>query len=340
MIRSAWLQRALSGEGEGAGAGGGGGGGGGAGAGGETIRGNGARKVCVASLLVACVEQAGCDSWSFRTLYAPLRLLRRHPLRAEKYFWATVSSVRMVEMAFGGTVTQTRHLHRHAVLTCYLDALVDASDDLAWPLAFGLAVFGLRPHPPDFLPSQDAAMRADLRHDYPRLRLAAAGEHRDLIVGSLLDAAKVEGQRCLVPHLEHKLLSNLMCIRPFLVAGGLVDPDLMEPLAMVYTFFDDALDVLEDRDAGVVGAHLSDEAGIARGAALARRAISELNARSALDWSGLGQAAVAVAAAAAREQVMRPERYREIEAGVCTLCVHLVLTVSVALRALRRPRAG
>ena len=53
------------------------------------------------------------------------------------------------------------------------------------------------------------------------LRLAAAGEHKDLIVGSLLEAAKVEGQKLMVPHREHKLLSNLVCIRPFIVSGGI-----------------------------------------------------------------------------------------------------------------------
>jgi len=286
-------------------------------------------QVCPYSVARGCARRFASEWWAYATLYAPLRLWKRHPLRAEKYFWATVSSVEMVETAFGGAVPQTRHLHRHAVLTCYLDALVDKSGELGWPLGFGLAVFGLAPAPPPFLEAHDGALREALVHDYPRLRLAAAGEHRGLIVGSLLEAAAVESRKREVPLREHKLLSNLVCIRPFLVSGALVDPSLMEPLAMVYTFFDDALDVLEDLEEGGAS-HLGTEEGVASGASLARRAVSELNARALGDWSVVGEAAVGLATAAAREQIRRPESYRRAESAAPHVCVRLAIILFAA----------
>lgn len=287
---------------------------------------NGGEPVCPVRMAIECARRFCWERWAFATLYAPLRLLQRFPLRAEKYFWATVSSVQMIEGAFGGSAPQTRHLHRHAVLTCYLDALVDSSHDMAWPLAFGLAVFGLREAPPPFTDAHDGGFRSALRHDYPRLRLAAAGEHKDLIVSSLLEAAQVEAQKRMVSHREHKLLSNLVCIRPFIVSGGLMDADMMEPLAMVYTFFDDALDVLEDLDAGV-NTHMATVEGVAFGASLTRRAISELNAKAAggQDWAALGNMAVDVACAVARAQIKRPDEYRDAESAAVPICVRLAI---------------
>lgn len=301
----------------------------------ESAASNGGVPVCPVRMIYECVRRFCFERWAFDALYAPLRLLERFPLRAEKYYWATVSSVHMVERAFGGEARQTRHLHRHAVLTCYLDALVDSGGDLAWPLEFGLAVFGIREAPPPFLDSHGGEFRAALESDYPRLRLAAAGEHRELIVGSLLEAARVESQKRLLPHREHKLLSNLVCIRPFLVSGGMMDEALMEPLAMVYTFFDDALDVLEDLDAGEA-THMATEAGVASGRRLTLRAISELNARAhgGTDWSALGNMAVDAAAAVARAQIRRPGEYREAESAAAPVFVRLCLTIFALYRIL------
>lgn len=287
---------------------------------------NGGAPVCPVRLALECARRFFCDKWAFDMLYARLLLLRRFPLRADKYYWATVSSVQMIESAFGATADQTRHLHRHSVLTCYLDALVDSSEDMSWPLGFGLAVFGMREAPPPFLDSHDSGFRAAVSHDFPRLRLAASGEHKDLIVSSLLEAARVEEQKRLVPHREHKLLSNLVCIRPFIVSGGLMDADLMEPLAMVYTFFDDALDVLEDLAAGV-DTHMSTERGVASGAALARRAISELNAKASggRDWAVVGAAAVDFASAMARAQIRSPDAYARAEHLAVPFCARLAI---------------
>jgi hypothetical protein len=322
MMRSEWLLRAERDGGECG-----------------VVEKNGGSPVCVVRLGMGCARRYFCDVWALRLLYAPLVLLRRFPLRCDKYYWATVSSVHMIEEAFGGRATRVRHLHRHSVLTCYLDALVDTSDDIAWPLGFGLAVFGMRESPPGFLPSHDEEFRDAVRMDYPRLRLAAAGEHKDLIVTSLLEAARVEGQKRCVPHREHKLLSNLVCIRPFIVSGGMMDASMMEPLAMVYTFFDDALDVLEDLEAGVE-THMATEAGVRRSASLVRRAISELNARAVggLDWSELGELAVRVATGLATVQIKDPSAYRAAESSAPSFCASAVAFIFVIHCILREAR--
>ena len=293
---------------------------------------NGKEGVSWGRLARSCLARAAADRWAYEVMYGGLRLMSRFPLRAEKYYWATVSSVQMIEEAFGKEVGCTRHLHRHAVLTCYLDALVDTHESLDWPLQFGLAVFGMRPDVPPFLAHHDGAFRDAVLHDYPRLRLAARGERRDLIVSSLLEAAAVEAAKHGVPHIEHKLLSNLVCIRPFLVSSGLVDDALMEPLAMVYTFFDDALDVLEDGP----GAHMSTEEGVDRAAGLARAAVGEINSRAARgDWKELADSAVEFARAAALAQVRCPDRYLEVEAGILPLCARAAVTIFVANRIAR-----
>lgn len=295
----------------------------------KTIESNGKSPISWGGVARSCLVGSAVDRWAYNVMYEPLKLMKRFPLRTEKYYWATVSSVQMIQHAFGKTVSCTRHLHRHAILTCYLDGIVDTHHSLAWPLQFGLAIFGMRSSLPDFLDEHDETFRAEILHDYPRLKLAAQGEHKDLIVSSLLEAAAIEASKNQVPHLEHKLLSNLVCIRPFLISSGLVDSDLMEPLAMIYTFFDDALDVLEDGP----GTHMFTEQGVERATGLVRTAVREINLQATGgDWKDLADSAIAFARSAALAQIRCPEQYKTLESGVFPICVRLTLTIFVLNR--------
>ena len=293
---------------------------------------NGRPGLAAADAFLACLRRGASEAWAHATLYAPLELLRAHPLRAEKYFWATVCSIELLERLCGAPAAASRHLHRHSALTCYLDALVDAHVPLEWAVAFGRAVFGLGPRPAHH-GECDAATRRCLDRDWPLLRLMVAGEAGRVIVPSLLEAAAVERDRAALCPLEYKLLSNLVCVRPFL--RGAVGDGLMEPLAMVYTFFDDSFDVAEDGP----GSHMATEAGIRRAEGLARAALTELNGAFREDCSAAAEALVRVAGAAARLQLAAPDDYLHLESAAPRLCVKLAVTFFALVVTSRRTAA-
>lgn len=278
---------------------------------------NGRPSVLLREMALSCLSAVRAGMWAYDVMYEPLSLMRMFPLRAEKYFLATVLSVCMIERAFAGAVGCIRHLHRHAILACYLDAVADTHDSLRWPIDFGMAVFGKRDGLPVFMQEHCPAFRDAVTRDFPLLVLAARGENGDLIVSSLLDAAAVELDRKRLPAIEHKLMSNMTCIRPFIAHSMVMDASLLEPLAMIYTFFDDAMDVMEDG----ASSHMSSIEGVERAAGLVRRAVSEINASAAEDWSNVAESSIELARLAALAQICIPDSCRNIESAVPAVCV-------------------
>nr|WRJ69806.1 hypothetical protein TetV2_00357 [Oceanusvirus sp.] len=251
------------------------------------------------------------DGWIWGALYEPLamRALWSEP-RAEKYYFATSLSVMLLERAYGGGLSDVpmRHLHRHTILTCYLDAVVDAGS-LDWARGFGMAVFGLIPAPPPFSEEHSAAFREAIRQDFPRLRLMAESPQKFRIMNSLLEAASAERMRAGDDSFDavfrYRVKSNLVCIRTFIPRLRHV----MEPLAAVYSFFDDAMDVQQDLAIGQP-TYMRDDASIERAEGIARSAISRLNDGALGDWSALGDVFVALSGDTARAQLrLTPAEY-------------------------------
>ena len=212
-----------------------------AGGGIPSVPGNGRPRVDLGSAVRQALLRARADSWIWRAVYEPLRMrgLWADP-RAEKYFFATSMSAMLLERAYGRkgepvSGVPLRILHRHAVLTCYLDAVVD-SGPIEWARGFGMAVVGLAAAPPPFLETHSAEFRRAIEEDMPRLRLAAESPHKAAMMRSLLDAADAESTRACEGFegaFRYKARSNLACIRPFIPSLG----PLLEPLAAVYSFF-------------------------------------------------------------------------------------------------------
>ncbi|AUF82312.1 hypothetical protein TetV_220 [Tetraselmis virus 1] len=267
------------------------------------------------------------ERWIWDLYYRPLRMREFwDESRAEKYFYATTFSVFILKYSYGSDIstTSTRHLHRHTVLTCYLDSIVDMGW-LSWAKQFGMAVFGLIPDIPPFDPNQPVGFRSSIEEDFPRLRLLAEGPHKMEIMKSLLEAAAVEKTRDSATSFQdiarYRMESNLVCIRPFIPAMG----DLLQPLAMMYSFFDDAMDVIEDVDAGQPS-YLTNNEDIRRGGNIARAAMSELNSLSKVDWSWLAQAAILLSEVNAMLQIsLSINEYNNIE----NIGKHLFVRIAV-----------
>lgn len=297
-------------------------------AGDETVRPNGRPPANLTELVAGGVRCVCADMWAYRTMYEPSAVLRSMGLRGMKYFVATSVSAGVLQAARGTSPGRTAHLHRHAMITCHLDALVDQCADMEWALAFGKAVFGMSPEPPEFRPEHTAEFRYAIRNDYPLLRLVLEGPYKDVIVASLMQAAAVEIEKTRFRNaFEYKVASNMACVRPFLVDH--LPGDAFEALAVCFTFLDDAFDVLEDQEQGhePYMRTAGDVAGIA---AVTRAAFSKLNESFVVDFSWLADVVVEVCSRVAVAQLSTPEEYKIVEAGALAPCVRLALTILAA----------
>jgi hypothetical protein len=295
--------------------------------GGSEVRSNGLKQASVSELISGALRQLRADEWAFRTLYEPSAILRSMGLRGFKYFSATSVSSYVLYRALGKRLGRTAHLHRHSMITCHLDALVDQSCDLEWAMAFGNAVFGITCGMPAFRPLHTDEFRAAIESDYPLLRLAVEGPYKAEIVESLLQAAAVELEKRRLNPFEYKVLSNLVCIRPFLAEH--FPDDSMEALAVCFTFCDDAFDVLEDLEQGQPP-YMACDADVEETASVARKACSKLNEMAAADFSHLAEAGIELCKQAALAQINSPENYRAIETSAPGVCVCLFLTLFAA----------
>lgn len=298
----------------------------------ERVAPNGRDPVNVAELLLGAMRQLRADEWAFRTMYEPSAILRSLGLRAYNYFSATSVTSHVLHRAVGKTLGRTAHLHRHSMITCHLDALVDQCGDLEWAVAFGYAVFGMTSSMPEFRPTHTREFREAIVSDYPLLRLAVEGPHKAVIVESLLQAAAVEVEKRRLNPFDYKVLSNLVCIRPFLT-DHFPDED-MECLAVCFTFCDDAFDILEDLDQGQPPYMRSVE-DVAETASAARKACSKLNQRAAFDFAAIAETGLEICTQAALAQIRIPQLYRKIETIAPDFCARLILTIFVAYITLR-----
>jgi hypothetical protein len=298
----------------------------------ERVAPNGRDPVNFAELLAGAQRQLRADEWAFRTMYEPSAILRSLGMRAYKYFSATSVTAHVLHRAVGKTLGRTAHLHRHSMITCHLDALVDQCGDLEWAMAFGYAVFGMTARMPEFRSTHTREFREAIVSDYPLLRMAVEGPHKAAIVESLLQAAAVEVEKRRLNPFDYKVLSNLVCIRPFLEEH--FPGDDMECLAVCFTFCDDAFDILEDLEQGQPPYMRSAE-DVAAAASAARKACSKLNQRAAFDFASVAEAGLAMCTQAALAQINSPEIYRKVEAQAPDLCARLILTFFVAYITLR-----
>jgi hypothetical protein len=268
------------------------------------------------------IRRVRADRWVWGAMYEPLSMRRLwDEPRAEKYYFATSLSVMLLERAYGEGLSDVpmRHLHRHTILTCYLDSVVDAGS-LEWARGFGRAVFGLLPSPPPFSESQGQDFRKAIQEDFPRLRILAESPHKFRMMQRLLEAAAAEGMREGVSFesvFRYRVESNLVCIRTFIPSLRAV----MEPLAAIYSFFDDAMDVQQDLAIGQP-TYMTCDADIARAEGVARSALVRLNERAREDWSALGDLFVFLSAETARTQLrLTPGEYISREAKIQRLLV-------------------
>lgn len=252
-------------------------------------------------VILSIKNRASENRWLWDTVYEPLSLLTRWPTRAAKYFiGAEITKELMVRS--GGSEISSREVHSLVALTSYLDAIVDECGNLSWALALGTAVFGMRDWP-GFTDDHDELFRSQVKHDYPVLRLLLEGKHRQLFIDCLMKAAEVEAFRNTIPRMEYKLISNAVCILPYQHLSG-VSPELLEPIAMIYTFLDDSMDVSEDMEQGI--AYMIDNESIETATAIGRAALSELNSVMQLDYHDLMELSASAAELLAKSQLRGP----------------------------------